>query len=49
VHQGSHSGVFKSMIQLNDDGFLKKRHEFWVKKIRRKYIYPLLGIDPRRR
>lgn len=49
VHQGSHSGVFRSMIQLNDEGLLKKKHEFWIKKIRRKYIYPLLGIDPRHR
>jgi GR25 family glycosyltransferase involved in LPS biosynthesis len=47
VTQGSHCGVFKSIIQLNDEGVIKKKHEFLIKKIRRKYIYPLLGIDPR--
>ncbi len=49
VHQGSHSGVFKSTIQRDDEGLLNKHLEFWIKKIRRKYIYPLLGIDPRYR
>ena len=47
VTQGSHCGVFNSIIQLNDIGFINKKYEFLIKKIRRKYIYPLLGIDPR--
>jgi len=47
VRQGSHDGVFKSTIQLNDEGILHKKYEFLIKKIRRKYIYPLFGIDPR--
>ena len=47
VTQGSHCGFFRSIIHLKDTGIMNKKYEFLIKKIRRKYIYPLFGVDPR--
>lgn len=47
VTQGSHTGRFASQIQAWDRGELKEKVKWVVKKIRRKYLYPLLGVDPR--
>ena len=47
VSQGSHTGFFPSSIQDQDRGKMIDRIEWAVKKIRRKYIFPLLGIDLR--
>ena len=47
VSQGSQTGLFPSGIQAQDQGKLSDRIEWVVKKIRRKYIYPLFGIDLR--
>lgn len=48
VSQGSHTGRFASQIQAWDRGELKERVKWLVKKFRRKYLYPLLGEDPRK-
>lgn len=47
VSQGSHTGRFRSMLKEQDRGELKEKVKWVVKKIRRKYLYPLLGEDPR--
>lgn len=44
--QGSHTGRFHSSIQLQENGYkLGKKIEWLVKRIRRKYLFPLLGVD----
>jgi glycosyl transferase family 25 len=48
VSQGSHTGRFASQIQAWDRGELKEKIKWLVKKFRRKYLYPLLGEDPRK-
>jgi glycosyl transferase family 25 len=48
VSQGSHTGRFASQIQIWDKGRLKEKFKWLVKKFRRKYLYPLLGDDPRK-
>jgi glycosyl transferase family 25 len=45
--QGSHTGLFASSIQAQDRGTIGDRVEWVVKKIRRKYLFPLFGIDLR--
>jgi glycosyl transferase family 25 len=47
VTQGSHTGRFASLIQTEENGYLPKNLEWFLKKIRRKYLFPLLGIDLR--
>jgi glycosyl transferase family 25 len=47
VSQGSHTGRFASQIQDWDKGQLKEKIKWLAKKFRRKYLYPLLGEDPR--
>jgi glycosyl transferase family 25 len=47
VSQGSHTGLFPSSIQAQDRGTMGDRIEWMVKKFRRKYLFPLLGIDLR--
>ena len=47
VTQGSHTGRFASQIQSWDRGELKEKVKWLVKKFRRKYLYPLLGVDSR--
>lgn len=50
VSQGSHTGRFSSSIQVREQGSKTgKKLEWLVKRIRRKYLYPLLGIDLTRR
>jgi glycosyl transferase family 25 len=50
VTQGSHNGRFRSSIQLQERGTrLGKEIEWLVKRIRRKYLYPLVGVDLTRR
>lgn len=50
VTQGSHNGRFRSSIQLQERGTrLGKEIEWLVKRIRRKYLYPLAGVDLTRR
>lgn len=48
VSQGSHTGRFASQIQAWDRGEAKEKVKWLVKKFRRKYLYPLLGADPRK-
>lgn len=45
--QGSHTGRFASQIQAWDRGELKEKVKWVAKKFRRKYLYPLLGVDLR--
>lgn len=46
VSQGSHTGRFRSSIQTQERASrIGKEIEWLFKKIRRKYLYPLLGID----
>lgn len=47
VTQGSHTGRFASQIQAWDRGELKEKVKWVIKKFRRKYLYPLLGVDLR--
>jgi len=47
VTQGSHTGRFASQIQVWDRGEVKEKIKWFFKKIRRKYLYPLFGKDPR--
>ena len=47
VSQGSHTGRFPSLIQTDDNGKLPKKLEWFLKKFRRKYLFPLLGKDLR--
>lgn len=50
VSQGSHTGRFHSSIQLQEQGSkIRKKLEWFLKIARRKYLYPLLGIDLTRR
>lgn len=46
VSQGSHTGRFRSSIQTQEAGLrIGKEIEWFFKRIRRKYLYPLWGID----
>jgi len=45
--QGSHTGQFDSQLQGYGREGLTGKIKWMFKKIRRKYLYPLLGIDPR--
>lgn len=47
VSQGSHTGLFNSSIQRKEKTGWWKRLEWMLKVFRRKYLYPLLGIDMR--
>jgi glycosyl transferase family 25 len=47
VTQGSHTGRFASQIQVWDRGELREKVKWVMKKFRRKYLYPLLGVDLR--
>lgn len=47
VTQGSHTGHFASQIQAWDRGEMKEKVKWLIKKFRRKFIYPLLGVDSR--
>jgi len=47
VCQGSHTGKFRSTIQHLERGTIKDSLGWFVKKIRRRYIYPLFGVDLR--
>ncbi|OGQ98792.1 MAG: hypothetical protein A2505_06570 [Deltaproteobacteria bacterium RIFOXYD12_FULL_55_16] len=50
VSQGSHTGRFQSSIQLQESSNKTgKKIEWFFKRIRRKYLFPLLGIDLTRR
>lgn len=49
VYQGSHTGLFPSSIQNLERGKLMDQLEWQVKIIRRKYLYPLMGIDLRKK
>jgi len=46
--QGSHSGLFSSMIQTEVKGGRLAQLLWAVKKLRRKYLYPLFGGDQRK-
>ncbi|MCK9230064.1 MAG: glycosyltransferase family 25 protein [Syntrophales bacterium] len=48
ANQGSHTGLFPSSIQNLERGRLLDAIGWKVKIIRRKYLYPLLGIDMRK-
>lgn len=47
VKQGSYCGLFGSIIQKTGRGNLLNRLAPAIKKIRRRYLYPLVGIDQR--
>lgn len=47
VCQGSHTGRFRSTIQNLERGTVKDSIGWFIKKIRRRYIYPLFGVDLR--
>lgn len=49
ARQGSHTGLFQSSIQDLKRGRFIDAVGWKVKIIRRKYLYPLLGIDLRKR
>lgn len=49
VDQGSHTGVFRSSIQRMGQGKVIDRLMWLIKLVRRKYLYPLLGIDLRKK
>ncbi len=49
VKQGSHTGLFPSAIQNQVRGKFIDRLEWKVKIIRRKYLYPLMGKDLRKK
>ncbi|HET58132.1 MAG TPA: hypothetical protein ENN35_06800, partial [Deltaproteobacteria bacterium] len=49
ARQGSHTGLFQSSIQNLKRGRFIDTVGWTVKIIRRKYLYPLLGIDLRKR
>ncbi|MFC1886638.1 glycosyltransferase family 25 protein [Thermodesulfobacteriota bacterium] len=48
VSQGSHTGRFSSMLKEHDERGIKQKTVWAIKKIRRKYIYPLIGVDFRK-
>lgn len=43
--QGSHTGLFRSSIQILEGGTVIDRIGWKMKIIRRKYLYPLIGKD----
>lgn len=45
--QGSHTGLFRSSIQHLERGKFIDRIGWMVKIVRRKYLYPLMGVDLR--
>lgn len=45
VNQGSHTGLFQSSIQNLERGRFTDKIGWKVKILRRKYLYPLMGID----
>ncbi|MEW6593505.1 MAG: glycosyltransferase family 25 protein [Thermodesulfobacteriota bacterium] len=46
VSQGSHTGLFPSSIQTQETGSrIGKEIEWLFKRVRRKYLYPLVGVD----
>lgn len=47
VTQGSYCGLFGSIIQKTGPGNVFARLAPTIKKIRRRYLYPLIGIDQR--
>ena len=48
VNQGSHTGLFSSSIQNLERGKFTDRLGWKIKIFRRKYLYPLMGIDLRK-
>ncbi|MDY0221984.1 MAG: glycosyltransferase family 25 protein [Desulfobacterium sp.] len=48
VNQGSHTGLFSSSIQDLERGTFIDQLGWRIKIIRRKYLYPLMGIDLRK-
>ena len=46
--QGSHTGLFSSTIQNGEGGKFLDTLEWLLKKFRRTYLLPLLGVDPRK-
>jgi glycosyl transferase family 25 len=48
VNQGSHTGLFSSSIQNLERGKFTDRMGWKIKIFRRKYLYPLMGIDLRK-
>jgi len=48
VNQGSHTGLFASSIQNIERGKFSDRIGWKIKIFRRKYLYPLIGIDLRK-
>ncbi|RLC06500.1 MAG: hypothetical protein DRH34_00535, partial [Deltaproteobacteria bacterium] len=48
VNQGSHTGLFPSSIQDLERGTFIDYLGWRMKIIRRKYLYPLMGIDLRK-
>jgi len=49
ISQGSHTGLFASSIQNQERGKWFDRIEWRIKIFRRKYLYPLMGIDLRKK
>ncbi len=47
VSQGSHTGRFASSLKSSDRGGGKEKLKWIVKKFRRKYLYPIFGVDLR--
>lgn len=45
VDQGSHTGLFKSSIQDLERGNIVDQLGWRIKVLRRKFLYPLMGID----
>lgn len=45
VSQGTHTGHFASSIQNNKAGNWKQRLKWYIKVFRRRWLYPLVGID----
>jgi glycosyl transferase, family 25 len=48
VNQGSHTGLFSSSIQNLERGKFTDQIGWKIKVFRRKYLYPLMGIDLRK-
>lgn len=48
INQGSHTGLFASSIQDLERGTFIDQLGWRIKTIRRKYLYPLVGIDLRK-
>ncbi|MBF0230650.1 MAG: glycosyltransferase family 25 protein [Desulfamplus sp.] len=50
VSQGSHTGVFASAIEIGErKGGIFNKVEWYSRVFRRKYLYPLFGIDLRKK